>query len=97
MTPLSFLLPFAMTVGLVLLALHEMRAMQVFVRTATGKMLTLEVERYDSIRRVKSKIRHLQGGVLLQQRLVFANTVLDDDHSISDYKIRGRSTLQLVG
>lgn len=73
-----------------------MSGMQIFVKTQTGKTITLDVESSDSVENVKQKLQDKENAPPPLQKLVFAGNALQDGRTLADYGIGSQATLHLV-
>lgn len=70
--------------------------MQIFIKTLTGKVLTLEVEPREKIHEVKVKIQAREGIPPELQRLTFKSKQLESEKSLADYEVPAEAELVLL-
>ncbi len=71
-------------------------SMQIFVKTPSGKHITLEVEPTDRIEDVKAKIYDKEGIEADRISLSFAGKELEDGNTLQDYSIQKDSTIRMT-
>jgi ubiquitin len=70
--------------------------MQIFVKTLTGRTISLLVEEDESIRVVKEKLKDKEGVPVDEQRLIYGGHELKEDRTLKDYGIGREATLHFV-
>ena len=71
--------------------------MQIFVKTLTGRHITLNVEPTDTIAAVKIKIQEKEGTLPARQRLIFEGKHLtEEEKTLQDYNIQRDSSIEMV-
>lgn len=70
--------------------------MQIFIKTLTGRTITIIVEPTDTVRNVKEKIKDKDAVPVNEQRLLYAGKELKDEDKLLEYNIQMESTIHLV-
>ena len=74
----------------------NMPSMKIFVKTLTGKTITIQTSSFDTIEKVKYKIQDQEGISYDQQRLIFAGDQVEDNRTLADYKVYNNSVFHLI-
>jgi Ubiquitin family len=69
---------------------------QLFVKTLTGKTLTVCTRTGMTIGEMKEELARLEGVAPAEQRLIFCGKVLEDDKTVEDYNFAKSGTIHLV-
>eukprot|EP00633_Aureoumbra_lagunensis_P010378 CAMPEP_0197326114 /NCGR_PEP_ID=MMETSP0892-20130614/1348_1 /TAXON_ID=44058 ORGANISM="Aureoumbra lagunensis, Strain CCMP1510" /NCGR_SAMPLE_ID=MMETSP0892 /ASSEMBLY_ACC=CAM_ASM_000538 /LENGTH=109 /DNA_ID=CAMNT_0042819975 /DNA_START=118 /DNA_END=447 /DNA_ORIENTATION=+ len=69
---------------------------QLFVKTLSGKTISVEVEEGDKIEDVKAKIEEKEGIPPEQQRLIFGGKQLDAHKTLQEYDIQDGASISMV-
>ncbi|KAA6383490.1 MAG: putative Polyubiquitin [Streblomastix strix] len=69
---------------------------QIFVKTATGKMIDLQVINIDTIESIKQQVYERCNFPPELQRIVFAEQVLEDVKTVQDYNIQNLAVLDVI-
>lgn len=69
---------------------------QIFVKTLTGKTITLNVDLLDNVIVVKEMIQEIEDIPIPQQILTFGGKQLQDDCTLCEYGIQKESTIHMT-
>ena len=70
--------------------------MIIFIRTSSGKMITLEVDPEYTIERIKEMIQKKEGAYPEQQKLIYSGKYLEDDKTLAYYNVIKESVINLI-
>ena len=73
----------------------ESELLQIFIKTITGKEITLTVDPSLTIQNLKCEIQDAEGVPSDQQRIIFAGAQLEDSRTLASYNIKTNATLNM--
>ena len=77
-------------------SLEEGSSFQIFVKTLTGRTLTVIVSKGDTVENLKEKITEKEGIPVDRQRLIYGSKQLQNNLTVTDYDITKNITIHLV-
>ena len=69
--------------------------MELYLKTLTGNTITLNVDQYEHVGYLKTRIFEKEQIPVGQQKLVFAGKLLEDNKTLENYNIEKECTIQL--
>ena len=66
---------------------------EIYLKTLTGKTVTIQVKGTDTIESVKKQLETKEGIAADQQRLIFSGKELENEHLVSDYNFRKETSI----
>lgn len=69
---------------------------QIFIKTLSGKTITIEIDLNSTVMSLKQRIREKEGVAVEQQRLIFAGKQLEDTKTLCEVGIQKESTVFVV-
>merc|ERR1712178_532695 len=71
-------------------------SMQIYIKTLTGKTLTMDIEEETTVQDVKVHISLMEGVMYTNQKLIFGGKLINDQDLLKDLNIQDNSTIDLV-
>merc|ERR1719510_1350698 len=72
------------------------RAMQIFIKTLTGRKTNFNFELDNTVRHVKEALQEKEGIQVEQIRLIYSGKQMSDECTLADYNVKPGSTVHMV-
>ena len=69
---------------------------EIFVKSLTGKTITLSCELTDTVLSIKEKFHNIEGVPVDEQRLIFGGKQMDNAETLESYGVQAEATLFVV-